>query len=694
MSLILTSSQQSEFQNTQVGVENPYSFHNYFTSPLLVEPNSSIAVQSVKFNRDETWNIMDGNNFFGYLTIGEPYVNTTADLDDYQWKPVPFQIPPGVYTRGSLASAIRVGLNRALEQHVDIDTSETSVTLKFDANLNFDGFTFVFKQKAAPTSTIPATASYLTSMAGNTAIQTHAEILYTSPTMTAPGSVADPHSVRTPRSSAMFTEYPISHMDGTIIYNVSGARHDPTGAAADTPYFAVGLRRPCQTATNRASGASVIYNSGNMKETQMENYRRLTGDADGLNYLLKGCRGAFDYVVYVETDSNSADYNKIKVAALMTSSEAQSLMPGDAGTTRNQGHLTMCNIPYETMTGGYYSALIDWAANDNGDNSAGKVRKFKFTIKNELVKLEAWDGAWRIMLDYATDQSVALPNCGQNRWALYPKITMAQNHTGRAVLDAYIEIEEYNCRTDMPTDWYGGGLRNLLEGGCWYSNNIFLQGGLPKVDGWYGQKSKALYIDCQDYNNYTLYSTGDPVWTSKTTSGGNRLDDFNVGLISYYNRVQPPASLTIPTIQGGFLENPTPNCQDILGFHSAFTDDVFTAGATSTETLLSDKGDTPTATSSLFVRVNSTGQTSFNGATSTISKILYQIPQFNQTGASTGALYFEPGQRTYIKLGNPNQITMNDIRVDIVDRNEGYATELSGATIVMFHIVGPKDIIS
>lgn len=709
MSLILTSSQQTQYNNNTLGIENPYSYQNYFNNPLIVPPNSSIAVQSIKFNREHTWTIMDGFNRYGYLTIGTPFVTGSPDLgitNDQQWLPTPFEIAPGNYTQTTMGSAIRNALNLALQQHPDIDTSGTTVVQKIDGDGNFDGYTITFKQKAVPVDAKPTTFSYPTSHLGSTDTAHHGEVLYNAGTftMTAANRVSDPITSSSLRSSAMFTQYPISHMDGTLTFNVSGARTD--SVAGNIPFWAIGLRRPCRTASDRNTAALNNINSGNMLETEPLNYRRITGSANtgpgvgsGLNFMLKGCRGLYDYVIYVNSTVGTADYGKIKIASCMTGSEDQSLMPGDAGSTKNTGKLTMCDIPYHTMVGGFYAAEINWITMVNGSVVAGQITKFRFTCFNECMKIEAYDGAWRIMLDTSVDNRRTAPICGQNRWSLYPRITMAQNNEDRfdinGVADAYIEIEEYKCRTDMPSEWYGGHNGDLSKGGCWYSNNLGRRGDLPAIPGFSGQASKTTTIDAQSQNNYTDYSAAayPGAWQNQSVSGGNRLDEFQVGLVMDYNKTTPPADFPVPTAQGGFVTNPTPNINLLLGFNGAFDTAVFTAGATSVEVLASDFGDTPVATTSLFVRVNSTTQTTFNGATAGISKILYQIPQFNQQGDSTGALFFEPGQRTYVKLGNPNQLAINDIRVDIVDRNERYATELNGATIVMFHIVGPKDII-
>ena len=54
-------------------------------------------------------------------------------------------------------------------------------------------------------------------------------------------------------------------------------------------------------------------------------------------------------------------------------------------------------------------------------------------------------------------------------------------------------------------------------------------------------------------------------------------------------------------------------------------------------------------------------------------------------------MFFEASEKTYINVNNPEPVTINDMRVDIVDQYEKYAKSLRGNTVVCFHIVGPAD---
>ena len=59
--------------------------------------------------------------------------------------------------------------------------------------------------------------------------------------------------------------------------------------------------------------------------------------------------------------------------------------------------------------------------------------------------------------------------------------------------------------------------------------------------------------------------------------------------------------------------------------------------------------------------------------------------------ASLGALFFQPPERMYLKLNNPNEIYLNDIDVEFVYSDERLCTSLVGKTIVCFHIRKSKE---
>ena len=89
---------------------------------------------------------------------------------------------------------------------------------------------------------------------------------------------------------------------------------------------------------------------------------------------------------------------------------------------------------------------------------------------------------------------------------------------------------------------------------------------------------------------------------------------------------------------------------------------------------------------SAFVRISNMPIQSYNGAKTSVSKILYHLPRFTNDGREYGDLFFAPGEKTYVKLHNPSSEILNNIEVQIVDVNERPINDISGNTIVVFHL--------
>jgi hypothetical protein len=134
----------------------------------------------------------------------------------------------------------------------------------------------------------------------------------------------------------------------------------------------------------------------------------------------------------------------------------------------------------------------------------------------------------------------------------------------------------------------------------------------------------------------------------------------------------------------------------IIGFpEKSFIDQV--SGVAEGYVVLSNGDATATFTSfkapafrvhSAFVRISNMPIQSYNGAKTSVSKILYHLPRFTNDGREYGDLFFAPGEKTYVKLHNVTPEILNNIEVQIVDVNERPVQDISGNTIVVFHLKG------
>ena len=131
------------------------------------------------------------------------------------------------------------------------------------------------------------------------------------------------------------------------------------------------------------------------------------------------------------------------------------------------------------------------------------------------------------------------------------------------------------------------------------------------------------------------------------------------------------------------------NSQFLMGFPNRSLVNVATSADGSspfTLTFNSDEAPELRSTQSLFIRLKNMTFNSVNLAKGSNSKILYHIPTFSNTGSRVGALFFEPNERVYLKLGNTEDLFLSTIEIDIVYPDETLASDLVGKTTVALHI--------
>ena len=89
----------------------------------------------------------------------------------------------------------------------------------------------------------------------------------------------------------------------------------------------------------------------------------------------------------------------------------------------------------------------------------------------------------------------------------------------------------------------------------------------------------------------------------------------------------------------------------------------------------------------MFVRLDNFTQTTFNSGTGRPSRILYQVPRFDTSNRESGtALYYEPHQRTYVKLNNSDPVSLNELHLSLCDSMERLADKgLTGKTVICLH---------
>ena len=667
MSLIITSSKQDRYDEQAMGVELPYSYQNHLQAPMTIPPHSEVAVQSVKCSRSPYFRFDDNNRRF-YLMLGKDIVAGQDITDNNPTTMIPCIIPDGVYNTARMTVAIRNAINESWgKAHPDLDIP--TVTVKETANV-FSGFTIKLEQKTpasivdyannaaflprpllnesqqemktAPVSGVARGPSFYKDLlnveSGLVDIQTVDFVpnWWNSGTST----ITAVDGAGTTMVGGIFPQAPISHQDGSLVFNVAGA------VGADPTEWIVGLTRPLSCGSNLPANAAYdagagvfsVYGNGDMT-TMMPPWA--THDRRRSDSWKWG-----DYTIRSVLNAVSGNY-ELRIYYF--------------GYYRaGGGLLRMTEVEYWKNTTTEYPALAGISATEPYDltGDTNTLTSLQFNVLNEQVNVTGtFNGVVTTIVRTSganSDATHTFPNAGNPmRSFLYPKVMILDNILGTS---PEIQITAYGARTDMAasglitnTPWsYGGEIysRNQDPGGEELDKRIF------------SDPACAILPVVLDVNGYL---------------------DWKPTLVLH------KTSDIVPS----FLTEPSPNCDGILGFEGqdVLTEADGTAVAIPRSTTWGSSS-TPTlpAEHSVFIRCPTLTQESQNFGKGSMSKIIYHMPQFDQSGRSTGALFFEPSEKTYLKLGNSEPLTINQLAIDIVDKNENYATEMDGNTVVVLHI--------
>ena len=243
---------------------------------------------------------------------------------------------------------------------------------------------------------------------------------------------------------------------------------------------------------------------------------------------------------------------------------------------------------------------------------------------------------------------------GQTCWNLYPKVVLPFKDC-EIVLDTF-DGKDTGFDADAPTqpaDWYQRSLVN-------------------------GEFEGVMAVDRRYYNdmtNLTMY----PQKGLTLIEGEEEkflLEGYSM------NVILTPQNITYPHTQGA-------NAQYILGFVERGvldTNNLDFDPTTLKYVYESDAAPSIQAKDSMFIRLDNFTQKSFNAGTGRPSKIIHHVPRFDTSNREIGAgLYFEPHEKTYIKLNNSNPIVINELDFSICNSREQMITDLTGETIICLH---------
>jgi len=294
--------------------------------------------------------------------------------------------------------------------------------------------------------------------------------------------------------------------------------------------------------------------------------------------------------------------------------------------------------------------------------AALNIEKICFNIKNERVKIQIEDdkAAVTVLCDgtSATSGSNVKPVSMTCRY-LYPKIEMEPGKTV-TITDFYgVDVANHQ--------YYGYNLVNTVKEPTYtdYWAHVFLGDGIGGVPGFFNGQAEAIDTDYEK-NISRINQLGLNV---------NNQCDYKVQFF-FANDVR-------------YINTANTNSQFFMGFPNRSLVNVANttaAGSPFTLTYQSDEPPEMKSTNSLFVRLKNMTFNSVNLAKGHNSKILYHLPTFSNTGARTGALFFEPNERVYLKLNNTEDLFLSTLEIDLCYADETLATDLQGKSTVCLHI--------
>ena len=625
MSLVITSNIGQEDNPEFSNVFKPYSYQNTLLNTMRIPPNSEIALQSAKINKNGLF-VLDRTNagfchYFG-TPIGVDATKIAAGeeidtLDNSTTQPFRGTIGAGqAFAAGGknernledMVNDLQQGVhNAAFHPSLIVSKglsfeSTIQVLPKYNATtLSFEGFSFITTQEGGALTTRAEADIEFTDISKNNAYNFNANN----------GQIT---STDVNGFYVQNREFPIGQNGGEALFDISGANTGP---------WMVGLSR-----INKAmdiGGGDYAFLPPYFDTT-------VAGPLATGRYL----RDQFRY----------ADICVVRSSGVLKVYQVGSDSGTAVGRRRING-IYMNEITYH----GAHNANYPAAAVGNN------ITQVKFVLNNENMEIQVFDtsvgGKFQILCDFTTLKAAgAVKNECLNpinaaEWAMYPVMAASGGVAGGKVLKltSISHYPSYPLYTDNlydEYDWWGYSQRNNETVFCLALEKR------PWNDASNAQQLTPQGIDSKGMDNYSSVFI-----TAKSVAYGDSTNECASSRILGFES-QP---VSIPILTSKIVT--TNNSPDVPKLISNI---------------------------SLFVRLNNFTQNSVNARQGTVSKIVAHLPRFDNSGNETGGLYFEPHEKTYLSLNNTEELLVNSFDVDIVYENEQLCTALTAKTIICFHI--------
>ena len=649
MSLIITSSSQGTDETNQIGIAKPEQYKNYMQNSLIVPPNSEIAVESIKINRLPLLDLGAGvtTNFWFGERLG-----SNASLTDSLSYMIPSENSIGKSISPSdFSEEYAKILKSAYSFHPEIDSVNIEVNVSVTGTGAFSGFDFQIPQVSASATSIlpPATTGIIN-------IPSYADDDDADPTWD--GGDLNGQEGQFIQLQPRATEGgPISLYNGLLTYSNVGTLDD----------FTCGLSRP------------YCYEDGGLAapQTPQDVFNGIQGRGIG-----PADTDYYDYAAQVGADG------KLRLYHAIPPPENDTEWAGAGDTSK----LMMSEIRYYTKTSTSMSQAngsnttfntgspIDWSGSGGAISFEVEGEKVTISVSGNIV-------ASPVKVNASTKGQVPKP-VGQTAWKMYPTVSFWTD-------DDDISISAYNCRTsstiwnNQPENSWNTRCRTsvyLDSGGVADDSPTFLAAAFDtNLDRWNNALTWGQSVDTRGvYRPFEAVDAGGIIPISGEEIRTYR--GLTTKLIGDYENIFIMGKSE--RYMSREIQQWQPNSQFALGFQAFAINPDSGMTHSSQHGAYFSSAQRPSLSSlhSAFIRVPTFTHETYNFGTGNPSKILFQVPRFDNSGVDTGALYYQNNDKTYVDLHNSSPLRITDLDIHIVRKNETFVEDLTGSTEIVFHI--------
>ncbi len=611
MSLIVTSSSQNDNYEGigSINIEQPYSYQNYFKTPIKIKPNSEIAVESCKVFKNTNINLLDSDKmsfYFGKeLTLESSnllsypiHLNFNTNLINFTDF---FRSNRDVDTNLSFEEAarrIQTCLKESVLHPVLYDKPRVEVTFNSTTGLT-QGFTMIFDQRSASGVTNIISENFISADPNTEDVNFD----YNGGTFTQQSATAD---LEDNECCGIAVDRPLLNSSGIIEFDISEIEDD------GSEHWVVGLCRSLRP-------------------------------PDGYNPNIP------DYYAKENDDTGFCDFfvkwdgGSIKVGYMAADSDQEEIFYYD-------------KVEYYHSGGDFTAPITDLT----------KYTAIRFVLKNEIMEVQIYDSTTAkymglVSRDLSTDKDKIFKPISQVTWTLFPFIQLATQNSEITIAEQS-GLDHSSSYDPSIMNWYTLATVPIDQDFKEATWNVAAQ-----------QDQFVKVIDTLKINDPT-----DGLEYTPLGVNASAINEYKFVLLMGENNIYNNSRLD------GF--KPNVNRKFGFGLKSIIDQTVYGSASGSIVTFASLTKSDILSTRSFFIRLNTGTHTSYNGAMSGISKILAHFPTTKEGGITEGILYFEKSNLIYLDLNNPTEISLQNLKIDLVYSDETFAECFGGNTIVTFHI--------